>query len=84
MSTKCTIAISERVHYYGDCFNEDHVFLRLEDDLAVFEASQDHVVIAIPKWLASQLGMSVELYQKHAKIVEPDESGQSNASEDRT
>lgn len=46
MSTKCSIAHGADFHLYSDCFDEAHVFLRLDN--AEFEATQGGVTVKVP------------------------------------
>ncbi len=46
MSTKATIAYGESFHFYHECFDDDHVYLQLEN--VSFEASAGQVTVAIP------------------------------------
>lgn len=46
MSTKATIAHGPTFHFYHEVFDEDHVYLRLEQ--VQFEAGSNHVRVPIP------------------------------------
>jgi hypothetical protein len=46
MSTKATIAYGPTFHFYNEVFDEDHVYLRLEQ--VQFEAGSNRVMVPIP------------------------------------
>ena len=70
MSTKSTIAYSKHVHLYEELLETDCVFLELLGPLACFECMPGRITVAIPKWLAKQLGMPIECAAKYQKIEE--------------
>ncbi len=47
MSTKSTIAYGEKFHLYTDCFDEEHVWLQLDQPIE-FEANQHAVTVRLP------------------------------------
>lgn len=48
MSTKSSLAYSDPVHLYQECFDQNHVYLELEGTELEYEVSRDRVMVRIP------------------------------------
>ncbi len=68
MSTKCTIKWGNDFHFYEECFDDDAVYLSIDN--ACWEGSSEGITVTIPKAIWAVIRESAPVDLKYAKLSE--------------